>query len=738
MEVCEIEVNSFPIIKSAINSYNTEVQGKANEPICVKGLLDQAHQYLEYVNIKTDWELETIVERLDANHARIAIIGGSSDHPAHIRDLHTVYITALEIWRNGGVPFYFSVPVMCDGTAQSTQGMSYSLQSRNAITEIVVNQLESHHYHGAFVIQSCDKQPLALVAALAHLDRLRQNRGEAPFFATFAPAHVLRGGAIPTDVQRQLEEIGIRAEEAGFPEIARDLRDTMGYILQCSSNTSFQGVFTRAVRKGIISSQAQKQLEKKLAAASCHCDGGICAFNGTGNSSRHLVAGLGLVHPAIELLTAPPTVHQIQKVVSDLGTMINKSEFGVANIMASNISNAIRIYSAAGGSTNLTIHIVAAMVYGGFKFNLASLESILRSHPIPDLFNYSLTESRDIFVLATQVQRGDHRGIETLFASLLKNGVPMELDAPTVTGGSWRHRLTNTNNLYVRDDQENPIILEKPRRDFSGVNVLSGNFFTSAVVKMSGLDSQQIESLDNSLAFVLYFENEDDANRSLLNSQLVTELKQRRQFDHKDMLALVGHNCPDKLKKVVDADYNSLFDQMITCGALKIVIVIAGQGPAAFGMPEMFTPMQHINANRALQKLVTVVSDGRYSGVTYGAAIGHVTPEAKNKGGILYLQSGDILHIDLCKQQINMVDKNQLHQGLLAYRFSAIKVERETIGEQRVKNMQKRQRLIAASNRMNGCTDASLGVVPQIVFDEADLDHRKDIQLIHKERPQAN
>ena len=48
---------------------------------------------------------------------------------------------------------------------------------------------------------------------------------------------------------------------------------------------------------------------------------------------------------------------------------------------------------------------------------------------------------------------------------------------------------------------------------------------------------------------------------------------------------------------------------------MKLGIVISGQGPVAFGMPEMFTPMQHINANRAMRKLATLISDGRYSGV---------------------------------------------------------------------------------------------------------------------------
>ncbi|MFX7628987.1 dihydroxy-acid dehydratase, partial [Acinetobacter baumannii] len=70
----------------------------------------------------------------------------------------------------------------------------------------------------------------------------------------------------------------------------------------------------------------------------------------------------------------------------------------------------------------------------------------------------------------------------------------------------------------------------------------------------------------------------------------------------------------------------------------------------------MFTPMQHINANHKLKRLATLISDGRYSGVTYGAAIGHMTPEAVQGGGILYLQTGDLLHLNLRERQVQYLN----------------------------------------------------------------------------------
>ncbi|MED3833709.1 dihydroxy-acid dehydratase [Peribacillus frigoritolerans] len=726
----------YPLIDNEINPYRDNVQGKANEPITVAGLLDRSKLTLgtTYEGGKPDWTLEEIYMRLERNAPRIAIIGGSSDHPAHIMDYQTSARAAIRIWQNGGVPFHFSTPVMCDGTAQNNQGMSYSLQSRNAVAQMVVNQLEAHSYHGAFVIQGCDKQPLGVVSALAHVDRVRRNRGEAPFFATFAPAHVLEGGSIPADVIEELETLAKNAESKGAADVAVDLRDTMAYILQCSSNTAFQGVFERAYERGILTKEQHKYFEMRLAVATCDGQGGVCAFNGTGNSSRHLVAGMGLVHPAVELLTDPPTQRQINSVLDSFAGMINEERYGVANIVAANIKNAIRIHSASGGSTNLMMHIVAGMLYAGFKFSLWDLDRIHHSHPIPDLFDYSLTEGRDIYSLAMQCCSGKSRGMETLFHELIENGVPMDQDAPTVAAKTWKERLTITNSLKAVNVKKNQVILSNPRRGFSGVDVLKGNFFESAVVKISGMPTPQLDQFDDKLAFVLYYENEDDANKSLLDSNLLSKIKEQKLFEHNLLLESLKYNNESEWSLLKTATYGELFDRMVEAGTLKIAVIISGQGPVAFGMPEMFTPMQHINANRVMKKIATIISDGRYSGVTYGAAIGHMTPEAYEGGGIGLLKSGDVIHLQLRDRRIDFVDSTKLHSGKVIHDFADhFKEERQSLAAERKQRMKVRQKMIAASNRMFGHTDAANGVVPIAVIEDAVLDYEQDI-IIHEKK----
>jgi dihydroxyacid dehydratase/phosphogluconate dehydratase len=697
------------------NPYEREVQGKANEPITVAALLDRSRALTGARDL--EYSLEAIYDRLEHNAPRVAVIGGSPDHPAHIMDYETTARAAIRIWQNGGVPFAFSTPVLCDGTAQSNSGMCYSLESRNAMTTMIVNQMEAQSYHGAFVIQGCDKQPLAAVAALAALDVTRRARGDAPVFATFAPAHVLKGGTIPDDLRDEIEAVAQKAEAADHQEIADDLRDALAYVLQCSSNTQFQGVFTRAVAAGVITHDQHKDFEKRLAVSTCDGKGGICAFNGTGNSSRHVVSALGLVHPALELLTAPPTQEQVNQAVDAMFTYCNDPNYSVSELVKANVENCIRIHSTTGGSTNLMMHLVSAFIHAGLDFSIWDYDRIRRATPIPDLFNYSLTQGRTIFELAQQCCSGQIRGMETVMYELTRNDVPMELAAPTAVGKTWRERLADTRNLSAEGVTSNPIVLSKPRRAISGVDVLTSNFFDSAVVKISGMPDAQLDEFDTRLAVVLYFENEDDANTSLLDASYLDSIKNNKAITHQDLLSIYEHNTQQR----ADAGINgltreALFDHLLHERIIKFAVVISGQGPEAYGMPEMFTPMQHINANRHLKKLAMILTDGRYSGVSHGAAIGHITPEAKRGGRILYLQTGDVIQANLRARTMVLIDREALRESGSVLEYAGdLAGQRKELGEERLRRINYRLQAIVPTNRMRDVTDASRGVVPNSV-----------------------
>ncbi|MBW7459074.1 dihydroxy-acid dehydratase, partial [Paenibacillus sepulcri] len=419
----------------------------------------------------------------------------------------------------------------------------------------------------------------------------------------------------------------------------------------------------------------------------------------------------------------PPAMHQVEQAVEGLFAIMHRQECGVSELLAANIANAIRIHSSSGGSSNLMMHIIGAMVYAGYNFTLDHLEAIARQCEIPDLFDYSLTEGRDIYALAQQCCSGQIRGMETLIYELTRNGVPMDLDAPTVTGQTWRERLSDTTGLSADGVTDNPIILSSPKRSFSGVDVLRGNFFNNAVVKISGMSTTQLNHFDDKAAFVLYFENEEEANRKLLDVDFMQELKANRVFPAEHMKRMAIYNSSEcSVQELEDIAYPELFDLMTDREWMRLAVIIAGQGPEAFGMPEMFTPMQYINGHRKLKRLATLISDGRYSGVTFGAAVGHMTPEAFHGGGLLYLQHGDLLHLQFRARRIDLLDQKAFELGLIEGYQGDIRSGRSDLGEERLLRMRGRQKLVAASNRMRDCTDASRGVVPMGIALEADRD----------------
>jgi dihydroxyacid dehydratase/phosphogluconate dehydratase len=522
-----------------------------------------------------------------------------------------------------------------------------------------------------------------------------------------------------------LETVANKAEVAGYREIAADLREVMAYILQCTTTEAYKGVLSRARQLGILTLIEHKDFERRLAVNTCHRDGGICAFNGTGNSSRNVVTALGLTHPAVELLTEPPGADRVNKVLDDLFTFVNEPDYGIGATVVANFANAVRVHSATGGSTNLMMHLVAAMIYAGYELDVWAIDRIRRGPPpVPDIFDYSLTEGRDIFALAQQVRSGAIRGMETVFHELVQQGIPMDLDAPTVTGRSWRARMDDERDLSGAGVRDNPIVLTKPRRPFSGVDVLQGNFFESAVVKISGMTSDQLREFDGKVCVVLFFENEETANAGLLDTRLLERLREHPAVSRQMLLAMAAYNSDGdrpSLAAFQELERRSLFESMAQEGLLKLAMIISGQGPEAFGMPEMFTPMQRINSNHGLRKLTVLLSDGRFSGVTYGAAIGHVTPEALKCGGIGLLKTGDLLHLGLSERRVNLIDPHAFADGRLEIWDVDLAQLRADLGMERRKLMLERQRRVAATNWLCDVTDASRGVVPRIVAEAATL-----------------
>jgi dihydroxy-acid dehydratase len=713
--ICNPEFSNL-VIDERFNPFRSCIQGLANEPITVRALLRRADDYLcdepGFAGLG-DYSLDAIVRRLSTNRPRICIIQGSPDHPAHLYDYEHALRAAARVWQDGGVPFTFGIPVICDGTAQSNIGQSYSLASRNHTAMAVNINFEGHSYHAAYVMSGCDKTPTGILSGLAAADRARREpaRGAAPVWAIFVPAHVLRGGSIPKRTRQALQRIQEAARQAGDPQLADDIEENCHYILQCSSDEAFLGQLNRAVGHGIVTRADADQILNELAAATCDERGGICAFNGTGNSSRTLVSALGFVPPGAELLMDGPATDVVFRNVDHLFRMLNKPEYAVCEILAKNYANAIRIHNATGSSSNLMLHMPCVMRHAGFDVSLFDYEKVRDAHHVPDIFAHSLTEGRDTYVLAQQAHEGLHRGMESIYKVLVNLGVPMDLDAPTVAGLTWRERITDlAEPVSPALPQERSVIRIAPVREISGTDILRGNFFSSCTLKVAGMATEQVRRFDGRVFVVRYFEDEAACNHELQSNDLVTTLCASLDLQPRLLAAL----C-----RVNGGDPGNTLQQMVQQGTIAFAFVIAGQGPKAFGMPEMFAPSANLRHHGVLERTSMLITDGRYSGVTKGACVGHVTPEAHEGGAIGALVSGDLLWVRLSERRIDFVDVDAFLAGKLEPAGGVAVAARDALVAERRARTEARKRQVAASSWLDEVSSAEYGVVPASVHRRA-------------------
>ena len=705
-------------VNEEFNPYRSCIQGLANEPVAVQALLKRAKEFLreeaDYLGLG-DTSQPAIVERLATNRPRICIIQGSADHPAHLFDHEHALRAAARVWQNGGVPFTFGIPVICDGTAQNNIGQSYSLASRNHTATAVNINFEGHSYHAAYVISGCDKTPTGILSGLAAADRARREpeRGTAPVWAVFVPAHVLKGGSIPRNTRQKLQDIQDAARAAGDAQLADDIEENCRYILQCSSDEAFLALLNRAVEHGLIDRPSADTILNELAAATCDDKGGICAFNGTGNSSRTLVSALGFVPADSELLVDEAPMALIARNVDQLFRMINKPEYAVCEILKHNYGNAVLIHNATGSSSNLMLHMPCMMRHAGFDVTLFDYEKIRDAHPVPDIFAHSLTEGRDTFVLAQQAKAGLHHGMASLYKVLKDLNVPMNWDAPTVTGKTWGERVAAIPEAVSPAlPRERSVIRIKPIRDISGTDIMRGNFFSSCTLKVAGMSTDSYNRFNGKVFLVRYYENETQCNQELRSSSLEETLSQMPELTPELLSAL---------RKFNDAPANQDIMTMINNGTLAFAFVIAGQGPKAFGMPEMFAPSQYLHHHGVVERTSMMITDGRYSGVTKGACVGHMVPEAFEGGGIGTLVNGDLLWVRLTDKRIDLIDRDAFLRGEIEPLSGAPFDERKDLLAARQAKIENRQHQIAACSVLDNVSTAEFGVVPAVVHRRATI-----------------
>lgn len=335
---------------------------------------------------------------------------------------------------------------------------------------------------------------------------------------------------------------------------------------------------------------------------------GACTFLGTASTMQCMAEALGLTLPGAALV--PATMRDLLQYSRYAGRKI--MELVEKQITPSKIltpaafKNAIIVHSAIGGSTNGTIHLPSIARELGYDLPIELFDEI--NHQVPHLgnINPSGTHLTEAFWFAGGVPM-----VQWLLRDML------DLDVMTVTGktlgenledlhkDNWFERnLGYLHNYGLERDQVIFPVDKAPEK--GSVAILKGNIAPEgSVLKYSACANNQREVVN---AKARVFNHEEDAHDAVVNNEI----------------------NPGE------------------------VIIIRYEGPRGCGMPEMLMTTEAIVCDERINGSVALITDGRFSGATRGAAIGHVSPEAASGGPIAFIEDGDLISYSVKDRTINL------------------------------------------------------------------------------------
>lgn len=582
---------------------------------------------------------DEMIRRFMAGEPRVVIVGGARDHPAQIDDDEVSKRAVKVLWNEGALPFETAEPAVCDGIAQGHYGMTFSLVSRNLTAANLVAQIEAHVYDAALVLDSCDKRPVADIAAVVEVDTFRRRRGKRPFYAAFIPAHIMPERHLPPEVQE-----GIRALKGhGGPGDDEEIEALLLHRLKCNTYAMFKKLLDGLETKGALLPDRRDFFLSEIAKVTCET-GGTCAFIGTGNTDKAVLHALGFVVRQADLLTRPAGEDVVKSsALALLDAVRNRREERSASaLVRANLKNALRVWSAIGGSMNWMLHFPYIAAYVGVEMTPTYVADL--SDATPFLMDISPIKGKSFFTLAAEKAAGGHDGLDSTVRHLLSQGL-IE-DAPTLEG-RWSERLRD-----ARDPNDN-ILFKTALRPVSGIAEVKGNFTDSAVFKRAGMSPETIGHFDRKVFVAVVYLGEAEAQDDLFRGRVLDKLKGALEPEHVRLLARANFGQAAAALEGGDGD---VLERAIKARLFRALVVIAGEGPKANGIPEMFYPSEYLNRDAVLRHVAAMITDGRYSGATYGPCIGHASPEALEGGGIGALRTGDLVYMDVGARRIDVLD----------------------------------------------------------------------------------
>lgn len=593
---------------------------------------------LRWAGVRAD--RSAITDRFMGGAPRVAVVYGSPDHPAQVDDMEIARRAIAAVWERDGVPFAVAEPAICDGVAQGHEGMSYSLLSRNLTASMLLAQFIAHGYQAALVLGSCDKRPVGDLAALIEADQFRRKAFGKPLPAVFIPANVMPEIKLPRALRQEVIQLLEVVDDDAWRQ---EIHDLLAMKLKCNTYAMFKKLLDNLVDRGRIEDAHRNALEKEIAQYSC-VKGGTCAFIGTGNTDKFMLAALGLVPSRSDFLRAPADRRIVGDAIGALMDLVEAADpaHSVSALVDANLANAMRVWCAVGGSTNWALHFPYLARLVGRTVRPKDLARL--SAETPHLIEINPLADKSMFTLANEVASGESSGIDTLVAELFRRG--LFTDAPTVRG-DWKSRIAGARAA------NNRIFFREARRPTSGIVELTGNICESAVVKMTGIPADEVAGFDDKVYLAVCYLGESEGQQDLFDGALLLKRLATRVPAAK-LKAQLAFNFPDRAAGA-PREKSALFDWLVRERLLRILVVIAGEGPKAHGIPEMYYPSEYLNRDVNLRYITALLTDARYSGATYGPCIGHGVPEAMDGGGIGALKTGDLIHVDFSRGRMNIL-----------------------------------------------------------------------------------
>ena len=352
----------------------------------------------------------------------------------------------------------------------------------------------------------------------------------------------------------------------------------------------------------------QKQLDQleNLSCPSC----GSCSGMFTANSMNCLMEALGMALPGNGTILAIDEKRKelAEEAAGQIMYLVEKDIKPSDIVTEKAIHNALTLDVAMGGSTNTVLHTLAIANEAGVEIDLHDLNKI--SAQTPNICKVSPSRP-DIHI--EDVDRAG--GIHAILNELSKKEGLLHPDSLTVTGKRLSENIKN--KPILDNDVIKPI--ENPYSEDGGLAILFGNLAPNgSIVKTAGVE--------------------------------------------KEMLV---HKGPARVYNSQDEALDGIKNKEVKEGD---VVVIRYEGPKGGpGMPEMLAPTSAI-MGMGLGTKVALITDGRFSGATRGASIGHVSPEAAERGTIAIIEDGDIISIDIPNKKLEV----ELDETTIAKRLEAL------------------------------------------------------------------